>query len=355
MALYKRPNSKFWWMKFTFDGELVQQSTKIANRRDAATIESAYRTQLALGKIGIEPKREAPTFEKAAEDFLLWAKVKHQESVTYKRYYFACIALKTFYGKTKVNRIETKDVEKFITWRSCQTSRKTKEKISRETVNREVLTLKIIFNRLIEEKVLQTSPARSIKRLPENETTFHVITKDEERRYLLACPPLLQDVATVMLETGMRCGEVYRVRRSEVNLENNYLQITKGKTKSSIRRVYLTDKARRVIESRMNNFKGENLFPAQNVDLSAPTASLDHYHAKVMNELKFNFRLYDCRHTFATRAVEQDVNLVTLSAMLGHASLRMVMRYAHPSENEKRDAVIKMMRTAQSKRKAKAV
>jgi len=355
MALYRRANSKFWWMKFTFDGELVQQSTKVANKRDAGTVESAYRTQLALGKIGIEPKREAPTFEKAAEDFLLWAKVKHQESVTYKRYYFACIALKTFYGKTKVNRIETKDVEKFITWRSCQTSRKTKEKISRETVNREVLTLKIIFNRLIEEKVLQTSPARSIKRLPENETTFHVITKDEEKRYLLACPPLLQDVATVMLETGMRCGEVYRVRRSDVNLENNYLQITKGKTKSSIRRVYLTDKARRVIESRMNNFKGENLFPTQDVDLSAPTASLDHHHAKVMSELKFNFRLYDCRHTFATRAAEQNINLVTLSAMLGHASLKMVMRYAHPSENEKRDAVIKMMQTEQGKRKAKAV
>ncbi len=355
MALYKRPDSKFWWMKFYFDGELVQQSTKVANKRDAGTIESAYRTQLALGKIGIEPKREAPAFEKAAEDFLLWAKVKHHELATYNRYYFACKTLKTFFGKTKVNRIETKDIEKFITWRSGQTSRKTKEKISRETISREILALKIIFNRLIEEKVLQVSPARSIKRLPENETKYHVITKDEEKHYLIACPPLLQDVATVMLETGMRCGEVYRVRRCDINLENNYLQITKGKTKSSIRRVYLTDKARRVIESRMNKFKGENLFPAQDVDFSAPTPSLNHKHAKVMNELKFDFRLYDCRHTFATRAVEQDINLVTLSAMLGHASLRMVMRYAHPSENQKRDAVIKMMQTEQGKRKAKAV
>ncbi len=86
MALYKRPNSKFWWMKFTFDGQLVQKSTQVANKRDAATIESAYRTQLALGKIGIEPKREVPTFEKAADDFLLWAKVKHHESVTYSPY-----------------------------------------------------------------------------------------------------------------------------------------------------------------------------------------------------------------------------------------------------------------------------
>jgi integrase len=51
------------------------------------------------------------------------------------------------------------------------------------------------------------------------------------------------------------------------------------------------------------------------------------------------FRLYDCRHTFASRAVEQGINLVTLAAMLGHANLKMVMRYAHPSENEKQTAV----------------
>ena len=341
-------------MKFFFDGELVQQSTKVTNKRDAQTVESAYRTQLALGKIGIEPKREAPTFENAVDDFLLWSKVKHQESVTYNRYYFACKTLKTFFGRIKVNKIETKDVEKFITWRSGQMSRKTKEPISRDTVNREVLTLKNICNRLVDAQILQTNPARAIKKLPENETTFHVITKDEERRYLLACPPLLQDVATIMLETGMRCGEVYRVRRSEVNLENNYLQITKGKTKSSIRRVYLSDKARRIIESRMNNFKGENLFPKRDIDFSAPTGSLDHQHAKVMAELNFNFRIYDCRHTYATRAVEKGINLVLVAALLGHASLRMVMRYAHPSENEKRDAVI-MMQTGRAKKKAKAV
>ena len=59
MALYKRPNSKYCWIKFTFDGQLVQQSAQVLNKRDAATVESAYRTQLALGKIGIEPRNES--------------------------------------------------------------------------------------------------------------------------------------------------------------------------------------------------------------------------------------------------------------------------------------------------------
>jgi hypothetical protein len=67
MALYKRENSKYWWMKFHFDGQLVQQSTKCSNKRDALTVESAFRTQLALGQIGIKPKAKAPTFKQAVE------------------------------------------------------------------------------------------------------------------------------------------------------------------------------------------------------------------------------------------------------------------------------------------------
>ena len=68
-----------------------------------------------------------------------------------------------------------------------------------------------------------------------------------------------------------------------------------------------------------------------------------------------NFRLYDARYTFASHAVENGIDLLVLASILEHSSLKMVMRYAHPSENEKRDAVIKMMQTEQGKGKAKAV
>ena len=137
MALYKRPNSKFWWMKFTFDGELIQQSTKCKNKRDAETVESAYRTQLALGKIGIEPKKNVPTFEKAVDDFLEWSKINNSPT-TQSRYYFTCQVLKNYFGKIKVNKIDVAAGEKFIAWRIKQKSRKTGEDVTRDTVNRDM-------------------------------------------------------------------------------------------------------------------------------------------------------------------------------------------------------------------------
>jgi site-specific recombinase XerD len=51
------------------------------------------------------------------------------------------------------------------------------------------------------------------------------------------------------------------------------------------------------------------------------------------------FRLYDCRHTFATRVLENGIDLLTLASMLGHSNLSEVVRYAHPSETRKNDAI----------------
>lgn len=355
MSIYKRSNSKFYWMKFYFDGELIQKSTQVTNKRDAQTVESAYRTQLALGKIGIEPKKEIPNFDKAVEDFLAWSKVEHAlQTATYKRYYYSCQTLKKYFGKVKTNRIEAKDIEKYIIWRTSQTSRKTREPITRETVNHELLTVKMIFNRLIEAKILSENPARTVKRLSENERQFHVLSFDEEKIYLLACPQPLQDVASVMLETGMRCGEIYRIRRQDVYLEKGYLQVVKGKTKASVRRVHLSEKAKDVLRYRIGKFKGENLFPQGDKDGNKPTNSLDKQHITTVRKLGFKFRLYDCRHTFATRAVENGVDLVVLASILGHSSLRMVMRYSHPSEAFKAEAV-KRMEQAKLQQRKKAV
>src|SRR5215475_9255788 len=53
-------------------------------------------------------------------------------------------------------------------------------------------------------------------------------------------------------------------------------------------------------------------------------------------------RIYDCRHTFATRAVEAGVDLVTLAALLGHSKIQMVLRYAHPTKEHQAQAIKKL-------------
>jgi len=48
-------------------------------------------------------------------------------------------------------------------------------------------------------------------------------------------------------------------------------------------------------------------------------------------------RLHDLRHTAASKMIEAGVDLVTVSKNLGHATIQMTMRNAHPTpENMKR-------------------
>ena len=58
MSLYKRGG--VWWMNFWIDDYHVQKTTKCTNKRDAAEVERAYRTQLAKGEVGLEAKKPLP-------------------------------------------------------------------------------------------------------------------------------------------------------------------------------------------------------------------------------------------------------------------------------------------------------
>ena len=173
---------------------------------------------------------------------------------------------------------------------------------------------------------------------------------DEEKLYLLASPQPLQDVASLILETGMRPTEIYNLTRQQVNLEKGFVQIENGKTKSSNRKVWLSDVTSKVLQFRLKNFKGKYVFPKGEKDGAGATYQLNEQHRETLNRIGLKFRLYDCRHTFATRVLDSGIDLLTLASMLGHSSLAEVIKYAHPSETRKND-VIKQMQ----KKVAKAV
>src|SRR5262245_26443552 len=113
MAVYKRGGT--YWFEFIFQGRRIRKSTMQANRRAAENIESAYRTKLANGLVGLEEKRVAPSLKKAFESFLAWSKVEHSNHPnTHKRYQTASKPLLAFFkGDTVLDQITRERVETY--------------------------------------------------------------------------------------------------------------------------------------------------------------------------------------------------------------------------------------------------
>src|SRR5262249_17393998 len=90
---------------------------------------------------------------------------------------------------------------------------------------------------------------------------------------------------------------------------------------------------------RSESAKGIYLCPHRE-DANKPMLKVNHAHDSALRKSKVKtFRLYDLRHTWATRAAEAGMDMPTLAALLGHSQLNLVMRYAHPQEQHQADAV----------------
>ena len=83
MSTYKRGD--VYWYKFMWQGKLVRESTKQGNDKIARNMESAHRTSLAQGLVGIREKKPAPTLAEFIDSrFEPWAKATFDTELTSK-------------------------------------------------------------------------------------------------------------------------------------------------------------------------------------------------------------------------------------------------------------------------------
>jgi len=355
MTIFKRGDGVYWY-DVVRKGVRYRKSTGVKNYRDATDIQSAFITAFANGNVGITERKRIPTFKSAIASFLEWSRNEHQaKPATYRRHLTSSVPLLRFFSAdTSLDKITPDEVElykmarqnQFTTVRGKEKRKQTKKKIMPATVNRELACLRATFNHVMKGDISLRNPIRkgAAKSLPEDNEQTRILSYDEQSRYLAVATPMLHDVATLMLETGMRPEEVYRMQPYNVHLDGDYYFNPPGKTKAAKRRIKLTTTAKNIVARRMALIEGDYLFP-HHLDANRPVPKVNNAHDRALRDSKVaHFRLYDCRHSWATRAVEGGIDLVTLAAMLGHSKINMVLRYAHPTQEHQTKAMDKFER-----------
>jgi len=144
----------------------------------------------------------------------------------------------------------------------------------------------------------------------------------------------LTPAVLLTLNTGMRLGELLSLRWENIGFRQRVLTLEGGLTKSGqTRHIPLNSEAMQILKAwQAEATDTERAFPFAGGFKTAWKALLRA--AKITR-----FRWHDMRHHFASRLVQKGVALNTVRELLGHASMTMVLRYAHLSPTETRAAV----------------
>ena len=168
----------------------------------------------------------------------------------------------------------------------------------------------------------------------------------------------------ICLCTGMRQGEVIGLQWKDVDTEGRLIHVRKTvqrlyggensgeriiglpKTSTSIRDVPITGKLMRILKAYKRMMHPET-YIVSNDDVPAEARSYRAYYGRLTKKLGLpKVRFHGLRHSFATRCVESGCDYKTLSAILGHASIRTTMDlYVHPDNEQKRRCIEKMLRS----------
>ncbi|MBX3674327.1 MAG: site-specific integrase [Burkholderiales bacterium] len=157
----------------------------------------------------------------------------------------------------------------------------------------------------------------------------------------------LRPMVLVSMNTGLRRGELFGLEWSDIDWENAVITVrgTTSKSKKS-RHVPMNDEVVAKLRA-WQKFTGRRdglVFPGREGN---ETDNVKRSWAAVLKAAKIEtFRWHDMRHHFASRLVMEGVDLNTVRELLGHADLKMTLRYAHLAPEHKAAAVAKLLRAA---------
>ncbi len=366
MAVYKR--GRVWWYKFTWNGEPIRESTKQTNKRIAEQIEAAHKTSLAKGEVGIRETKPAPVLEQfMTHDFLPFVRTTKASKPNTVRFYENSVANLKAYSKlasARLDEITTEQITGFI-------ARRQTEKVQVSTLNADLAALRRIFHLALEWGRVSVALPR-VRLLPGANHRERVLAAMEETKYLEAAANvghelqdayrralqgiravqrgeiprkpdayLLRDVATILIDCGMRPEECFRVKWLD-NIRDGAIEIYTGKGRGSRRRIPCSKRVLSILDMRRAAANSEWVFPADTQSGHIEASSLKKQHAAALKSSKVAaFVLYTFRHTCITRWAKH-MDPFTLHVLAGHADMNTTKRYVHPSDTDILEAMMRV-------------
>lgn len=154
------------------------------------------------------------------------------------------------------------------------------------------------------------------------------------------------------LATGLRRGELLGLKWSDIDFQRSTLRVQRTisrqagkvveaplKTKNAYHSLPLSADAIDVLKIQKQKVNSEYVFPSPSGGPMSPDSVLHRLQRVLKRAGLPSIRFHDLRHTFATLALQNGVDIKTVSGMLGHYSAGFTLdTYAHVTTDAQRKA-----------------
>jgi integrase len=290
-----------------------------------ASLRRQIRSEAISQEYSLVRPRKKILFEDFAREFLeIYSK---QNKKSWKRDEFSLQNLISFFKNRCLSDITPDLIEKY--------KAKRREKVSPSTVNRELACLKTVYSKAIEWEKTESNPVKKVKFYKEDNVKERILEPGEMKKLLDAAAPHLKAVLIIALNTGMRRNEMLGLKWKNINFARGYIFIEDSKSGRS-RKVPMNS----IVSDMLKSMDKTKKFVFSNPHTKRPLKNISTSFKSACEKSGIkDLRLHDLRHTAATRMIEAGIDLVTVSKILGHSSIQMTMRYAHPTPENMQRAV----------------
>lgn len=339
--------------------------------------QKAYEKKLSEG---LEIKSERTELGAWLDHWLEAYKKKMVAPTTYDNYCYNLAHVKNEFGKAYLADITTDSLQRFFIGLAEEGKMRTM-KISHCLVN-------AALSKAVENGIIAKNPAQYVQ-LPKADRKEAVVLNMEEHELFLQAVQgeYLGPLFMFQLSTGLRTGEVLGLTWDRVDFQNKIIHITKAvrrqkvgserseltfaptKTKRN-RDMELLDETIEILKlqqqlQKMDRSKLRDGYADMNLVFATHEGHMLERGnvAKVLKRVEDrmreqkaaalgvpvtevevkHFTLHSLRHTFATRALEQDIPLKIVSTWLGHSSIRVTGDiYSHALPEKRRASIEKL-------------
>ena len=322
-------------IRFQHGGQRHQQSTGLKatgrNLKRAERILHQMRAALESGApIG---RRRAMPFNDAVASYNDWARGEMKRS-TAERIRVSTVSLRVFFGSLPIHGVTAGNIEDY------KAARRAAE-IKEVTIRHDLHALSGLLQYAQKHGWCLRNVTEDVSIPSDRDATRqNVLDARQEMLYFSAAAqyPILYDAGRLMLLTGMRPDEVLNLWSEDFDARRKTITVRGGKTPAARRTLALDTESAAIVRQRST---GGFLFRGTR----GAKPKLQRWHNAVLAELRkagtpVECVPYDFRHTYATRMAERGCPIPLLSAILGHANLRTISRYVHPSA----DSAVEAMR-----------